>query len=95
MKIAWGTYLRALSRVTCITGTWNIGHPPVQIQCTVHRPWGLFREITVILYWRKIVIEGKAIHVIGIIIPVNYAFLLCCSHHQRLHIFNSFILALK
>jgi hypothetical protein len=48
MKIAWVTYLGALSRVTATLIPGISANPPVQIQCKVHHPWALFREDTVI-----------------------------------------------
>ena len=47
MKIAWVTYLGALSRLNAILIPRISAHPPILAQCKVHRPWALFREGTV------------------------------------------------
>ena len=48
MKIAWVTYLGALSRLTAILIPRISAHSPILAQCKVHRPWALFYEGTVI-----------------------------------------------
>ena len=50
MKIAWVTYLGALSRLNAILIPRISAHPPILAQCKVHRPWALFREGMVIIY---------------------------------------------
>lgn len=47
MKIAWVTYLGALSGLNAILIPRISAHPPILAQCKVHRPWALFREGTV------------------------------------------------
>ena len=47
MKLAWETYLGALSRINAILIPRISAHPPILAQCKVHRPWALFREGTV------------------------------------------------
>ena len=47
MKIAWVTYLGALSRLNAILIPRISAHPPILAQCKVHRSWALFREGTV------------------------------------------------
>ena len=44
MKLAWATYLGALSRINAILIPRISAHPPILAQCKVHRPWALFRE---------------------------------------------------
>ena len=51
MKLVWVTYLGALSRINVILIPQILAHPPILAQCKVHRPWALFREGTVILYY--------------------------------------------
>ena len=48
VKIAWVTYLGALSRLNAPLIPRISAHPPVLAQCKVYRPWALFREGTVI-----------------------------------------------
>ena len=50
MKIAWVTYLGALSLLNAILIPRVSAHPPILAQCKVHRPWALFHEATVYLY---------------------------------------------
>ena len=50
MKIAWVTYLGALSRLNAILIPRISAHPPILVQCKVHRPWALFREGTVLAH---------------------------------------------
>ena len=52
MKLAWVTYLGALSRINAILIPRISAHPPILPQCKVHRPWALFREGTVLHYYR-------------------------------------------
>ena len=47
MKLAWVTYLGALSRINAILIPQISAHPPILAQCKVHRPWALFHEGTV------------------------------------------------
>ena len=47
MKLAWVTYLGALSHINAILIPRISAHPPILAQCKVHRPWALFREGTV------------------------------------------------
>ena len=49
MKLAWVTYLGALSCINAILIPQISAHPPILAQCKVHRPWALFREGTLIL----------------------------------------------
>ena len=48
MKLAWVTYLGALSRINVILIPRISAHPPILAQCKVHRPWVLFLEGTVV-----------------------------------------------
>ena len=50
MKLAWVTYLGALSRINAILIPRISAHPPILAPCKVHRPWALFREGTVYVY---------------------------------------------
>ena len=50
MKLAWVTYLGALSRINAILIPRISAHPPILAQRRVHRPWALFREGTVYIY---------------------------------------------
>ena len=50
MKIAWVTYLGALSRLNALLIPRISAHPPILAQYKVHRPWALFREGTVIMH---------------------------------------------
>ena len=47
MKLAWVTYLGALSSINAILIPRISAHPPIFAQCKVHRPSALFREGTV------------------------------------------------
>ena len=42
MKLAWVTYLGALSRINAILIPRISAHPPILAQCKAHRPWALF-----------------------------------------------------
>ena len=44
IKIAWVTYLGALSRINTILVPRISAHPPILAQYKGHRPWALFRE---------------------------------------------------
>ena len=46
-KLAWVTYMGALSRINAILIPRISAHPPILAQSKVHRPWALFREGTV------------------------------------------------
>ena len=47
MKLAWVTYLGALSSINAMLIPRISAYPPILAQCKVHRPWALFREGTV------------------------------------------------
>ena len=59
MKLAWVTYLGALSRINAILIPRISAHPPNLAQCKVHRPWALFREGTVNLLKLIVNIHAK------------------------------------
>ena len=63
MKIAWVTYLGALSRLNAILIPRISAHPPVLAQCKVHRPWALFREGTVIIIINGAMINSSRVQV--------------------------------
>ena len=50
MKVAWVTYLGALSRLNALLIPQISAHPQSRPQCKVHRPWALFHEGTVLWY---------------------------------------------
>ena len=54
-KLAWVTYLGALSRINTILIPQISAHPPILAQCKVHHPWALFREgmVYVRCLWRR------------------------------------------
>ena len=59
MKIAWITYLGALSHLNATLIPWISAHPPVLAQCKVHRSWALFREGTVIVHASQIILYAQ------------------------------------
>ena len=49
IKLAWVSYLGALSSINAILIPWISAHHPILAQCKVHRPWALFCEDTVLI----------------------------------------------
>ena len=65
MKLAWVTYLGALSSINAILILRISAHLQILAQCKVHRPRALFREgtvyVTVYVQWRiQDLMEGGA-----------------------------------
>ena len=87
MKLAWVTYLGALSRANTILIPRISAHPPILAQCKVHHPWALFREDaalgTVSWDWIRILIWAEDIVLVSIYARIGVLVCLWIPHSTR------------
>ena len=75
MKLAWGTYLGALSCINVILIPQISAHPPILAQRKVHRLWALFREGTAILLFYSASVGITRISVLAMRISTTYMYM--------------------